>query len=638
MPRYFFDLETNGFLDVTDRVHSLVLQDVDTGEVLSCANQPGFVSLQEGVERLATAEMICGHNIIGFDLPVLRKLYPGFSPQGDVQDTLVMARLIYPTDHLRDWDMRLRHKQASGGENTRPTFPATLIGRHSLEAFGHRLGLLKGDYATEMKAQGLDPWATWNPAMQDYCQLDVRVTSILYQKMLETKPSQVALDLEHAVAPIIFRQQQHGFLFDLKGAHALHGELIQRKVELERELQNTFKPWVVEKLFTPKVNNKKLGYTKGVTVIKRKTVVFNPGSRDHIANRLEALYDWRPSEFTKTGKPKIDDEVLGALPWPETKILAEYLMIEKRLGALLEGAQSWLRLVKDTGRIHGSVITNGAVTGRMTHQRPNMAQVPSTRAPYGLQCRSLFTVPEGKRLVGCDASALELRCLASYMSLYDEGKYQRVVLDGTKEEGTDIHSVNARALGLDPKQSYAVQGKNQSGRDLSKTWFYAFIYGAGDEKLGTVLGLPAGPKACKRGKTSRASFLKNLPALGKLVADVQRAVKERGYLRGLDGRILKIRSAHAALNTLLQSAGAVLMKKALVICDRGLNDAGYHPGRHYEFVANVHDEFQIEINEDIADAVGLIAKASIGKAGEALSFRCPLDGDYSIGKTWADTH
>ena len=277
---------------------------------------------------------------------------------------------------------------------------------------------------------------------------------------------------------------------------------------------------------------------------------------------------------------------------------------------------------EDSGRIHGGVITNGAVTGRMTHQRPNITQVPTTRAPYGNQCRALFTVPKGKLLVGCDASALELRCLAHYMSLYDGREYQRAVLGGSKEEGTDSHSVNARALELDPKQSYAVQGKSQSGRDLSKTWFYAFIYGAGDEKLGTTLGLAAGAKARKRGTASRACFLKNLPALGRLVKDVQRVAKERGYLIGLDGRILPIRSLHSALNTLLQSAGAVLMKKA-VICDQDLSFAGYVPGCHHEFVANAHDEFQNESNEDIADAVGLIAKASIGKAGEAFSFRLP---------------
>ena len=266
------------------------------------------------MDRLAAAEMISGHNIINFDIPVLHKLFPNFAPKGEVRDTLVMARLIYPSDHLRDWDMRLRRKQANQGD---VSFPSALIGRHSLEAFGHRLGLLKGDYSAEMKAKGLDPWAAWNPEMQDYCQLDVRVTATLFQKMMETRPSETALTLEHQVAAIIFRQQQHGFLFDVKAAKALHAELVQRKVELEQDLQKTFQPWIVETLFTPKVNNKKLGYTKGVTITKRKTVVFNPGSRDHIADRLKATYNWRPTEFTEKGKPKVDDEVLGKLPWPE---------------------------------------------------------------------------------------------------------------------------------------------------------------------------------------------------------------------------------------------------------------------------------------------------------------------------------
>jgi DNA polymerase I-like protein with 3'-5' exonuclease and polymerase domains len=267
-----------------------------------------------------------------------------------------------------------------------------------------------------------------------------------------------------------------------------------------------------------------------------------------------------------------------------------------------------------------------------------MAQVPGSKAPYGERCRALFTVPQGKKLVGCDADALELCCLAGYMARYDNGAYIKVVLEGDKSQGTDIHSVNARALGLDPKQKYPVNGKNVTGRDIAKVWFYAFIYGAGDMKLGFILGETNEAKAKKKGKKSRQRFLENLPALKTLTEKVKAMLKKRGHLKGLDGRRLHPRFDHSALNTLLQSAGAVIMKMALVIADEALIGQEFLPGRHYEFVANVHDEFQIEADEDRAETVGRMAKDSIRLAGERLGFACPLSGSFDIGDNWAQTH
>jgi DNA polymerase I-like protein with 3'-5' exonuclease and polymerase domains len=289
-------------------------------------------------------------------------------------------------------------------------------------------------------------------------------------------------------------------------------------------------------------------------------------------------------------------------------------MLTKRIGQVGEGRHSWLASERE-GKIHGSVNTNGAVTGRMTHASPNIAQVPSVRAPYGKECRSLFKAETGRRLVGCDADALELRCLAGYMALYDGGKYVKTVLGGRKEDGTDMHSINSRTLGCD--------------RDTAKTWFYAFIYGAGDRKLGSILG--KGPRA---GTQSRTAFLRSLPALDKLVKRVQDRAASRGHLLGLDGRHLRVRSEHAALNTLLQSAGAIFMKQALVLLDETLKAHGLD----YEFVANVHDEWQIEAREDHAEEVGRLAVSAIQRAGEWFEFGCPLTGNFVIGQTWADTH
>ena len=612
--RLIFDIETNGLLDTLDRVHSLCIKDTDTGQTWSCAEDVRYTSIEDGLLLLEQAEVIIGHNVINFDVPAIQKVYPWWKPKGIVRDTIVCARLMWPSDDLKERDFR-RHKKGN--------FPGNLIGNFSLEAWGYRLGEYKGDYK--------GPWDTWSVEMQDYCVQDIEVTDKLW-KLIEGKnwPEQ-SVKLEHDVQWIIARQERYGFLFDQQKAAGLYATLVQRKVELNALLQDAFPPWEVCTPFTPKVNSKKFGYVKGVPTVKRKTIIFNPGSRDLIARCLKEKYGWEPTEFTGEGKPKVDEDVLSNLDYPEAKLLSEYLMVEKRMGQVSTGKEAWLKHVNaKTGRIHGRITTNGAVTGRMTHSKPNIGQVPGTTdkktgkpMPYGRECRELFIVPKGKKLVGCDADALELRCLAGYMAKYDGGAYIKTVLEGKKELGTDMHSVNAKALA--------------TIRDIAKIWFYAFIYGAGDFKLGTILGTAKG-KEMSAGKNSRARFLKNLPALGKIIEKVGEKVQQKGFLKGLDGRILRVRSAHSAFNTLLQSAGAILMKAALVILDEDLQAAGYVPGVNYEFVANVHDEFQIECDEDIADDVGKRAVTAIIRAGEFFNFGCPLNGNYEVGNAWAETH
>jgi len=643
MSRFVFDIETNGLLNSLDRVHSLVLKDIDTGEVISCADQAGYRPVEEGVRLLAEAEQIVGHNIIRFDIPALKKVYPWFDvEQGRVRDTMVWSRLIYPKDDLRDRDFKTRKKTG---------IPGKLTGSHSLEAWGYRLRVYKGDFGKEThNSKDDETWAYWSREMQDYCEQDVEVTYSLHNKLVtrstqiekDGKPafSEQSIDLEHRVAWIVARQERYGFAFDVPAAEQLCAVLMGRRAELETELQKAFPPrWRPKGEFTPKRSNRKMGYVEGCPFSKVEYTPFNPGSRQHVAEWLQVLRGWEPQEFTNDGHPKVNETTLSGLPYPEAKLLAEYFMVGKRLGQLAEGDNAWLKMVDQDGRIHGSVNTNGAVTGRMTHAFPNIAQVPGSKSPYGHECRALFTVPKEKKLVGCDADSLELRCLAGYMARYDGGEYIKVVLQGDKSQGTDNHSVNCRALGMDPKAKYPMDGKEISGRDIAKTWFYAFIYGAGDWTLGFTMGKRGKDAAIKKaGKTSRSNFLKNLPALGTLTNKVKGKVKKQGFLRGLDGRKLRIRSDHAALNTLLQSAGAIIMKQALVILDDDLQAAGYVPGLHYEFVANVHDEWQIESDEGIAEHVGQIAKDSIRKAGEVLGFRCPLDGSFDIGMSWAETH
>jgi DNA polymerase I-like protein with 3'-5' exonuclease and polymerase domains len=283
--------------------------------------------------------------------------------------------------------------------------------------------------------------------------------------------------------------------------------------------------------------------------------------------------------------------------------LKEYLMLQKRIAQI----ESWLSAVESDGRVHGRVITNGAVTGRMTHMSPNMAQIPNSSAVYGPECRNLWIVEKGNRLVGIDASGLELRMLAHYMN---DDEYTSEVVSG------DIHTANQKAAGLET-------------RNQAKTFIYAFLYGAGSPKIGSIVGGGA-----KEGQNLITSFLRNTPKLKALREKVSRIYSQKGWLPGLDGRKLLVRSEHSSLNTLLQGAGAIVMKQALVILKRELTrEKIWH-----EFKVNVHDEWQIETKEETADKVGQLGTWSIEEAGKVLKMRCPLGGEYRTGLTWKDTH
>jgi DNA polymerase I len=659
-----FDIETNGLLDELDRVHLLVIKDMADGSIQMYRRNDVEDTIEVGLRRLMEAtqagRLIAGHNVIKFDIPAIKKVYPWWHvKESRVRDTLVLSRLMFPD--LWDNDQKLR-KQGK--------LPGHLMGRYSLEAFGYRLGNFKGDYSGK--------WNEWNQEMEDYCYQDGHVTGDLWDKLESKEWDPRSVLLETKVAFILARQERHGFLFDPDGAAKLYSTLVKERLRLTESINAAMGPRYLTdgKLEsipgTPyrghlvtksrSVQQENLGpnpkapiykgrgsakyvagyklhtfdYTEGAPYTPIKHTPFNSSSRQHIALWFKRKYGWEPDEFTPDGAPKVDDEVLNRLPFPEARKLRDYLLVEKRIGQLAEGNEAWMRRVGDDGRLHGSVITNGAVTGRMTHSKPNMGQVPSSKALYGPECRALFCVPRGKVLVGCDADALELRDLAGFMARYDNGEYIRTVLEGDKSRGTDMHSVNARALGLDPKKVYR---DGETGRDIAKTWFYAFIYGAGDEKLGYIILNRKGDEARKAGAKSKKSFMKSLPALGELVKAVRHKVKTVGHLVGLDGRLLKIRSPHAALNTLLQSAGAVQMKMALVILDEALQqDHGLVPGKDYEFVANVHDEWQMEVTEGLEKLAGEAAADSIRRSGEFFGFRCPLAGNYEVGRNWAETH
>ena len=523
---------------------------LDTKEVKTWTNAQDFNKF------LQQAVLIIAHNGISFDYPVLNRVWKTSIRLSQVRDTLVMSRLSNPSRE----------------------------GGHSLANLAKLVNRTKKEYD--------DFEGGLTDDMILYCQEDVIICGELYLYLLQELKgfSEQSIDLEHKVQAIIAKQEKHGFKLDTVKAQCLLGQWKRRLSDIEEELQTIFPPIITQR-FSEKTGKQ----------LKDDVEVFNPGSRQQIAKRLVEK-GWKPTKHTEKGAVIVDESVLDGVDIPEAKRIAEYLLIQKRVAQV----ESWLEFVSDERRVHGKVITNGAVTGRMTHHSPNMAQVPSSSSPWGHECRDCWTVDDGKVLVGADASSLELRMLAHYMK--DES-YAKEIVEG------DVHTKNQLAAGLET-------------RAQAKTFIYALLYGAGPAKIGKIVGGSA-----KDGQELIGNFLRNTPALKILREKVER-LSEQGTLPGLDGRKLQVRSAHAALNTLLQSAGAIVMKQGLVLLSKKIQQQKLKAN----FVANVHDEWQIECSQEDADAVGKLAVSSIKEAGEVLGLRCPLDGEYKKGTTWAQTH
>jgi len=569
-----FDIETDD-LDAT-KVWCIVAKEVD-----GTTYKFGPDELEDGLDLLRSAKTLIGHNIIGFDLPVLKKLF-NFTYSGKIIDTLVMSRLYNP---IRE-------------------------NGHSLKTWGYRLGIPK---------QEQPEFDNYTPQMLDYCVQDVVLNEAVY-KFLQKEGmgfSKQSFDLEQLTAVIMREQERTGFYFDSKQAMTLLAKLKQNMADVEDEVQKTFKPkWVDDKLVTPYIRKDGELSKRGLTdeeysniltsnnhepFMRKKLVEFNLGSRKQIGEYL-IDFGWKPERFTPTGQPIVDEATLKKIEHiTEAKLIADFLLYQKRIAQV----SSWIDELKDD-RVHGRVIPNGTITGRMTHRGPNMAQVPNIHSPYGKECRSCWTVPEGYRLVGIDASGLELRMLAHYMN---DADYIEEVING------DIHSTNQKLAGL-------------KTRDQAKTFIYALIYGAGDAKIGSIIN-----GDIKKGKALKKRFFANLPALKKLRDRVQQA-SNRGFLKGIDGRRIHVRSQHSSLNTLLQGGGAIVMKQAMInlyqLIQLNTFDA--------KFVANIHDEWQLQVKESQADCVGRLGVESIEKVTEQFNMRCNLTGEYKIGGNWSETH
>ncbi len=450
---------------------------------------------------------------------------------------------------------------------------------HSLKAWGDRLGFPKGDVET---------FEVYTPDMLEYCKQDVNITHKLFQ-ILQSEGkgfSRSSIRLEHNVRVIIDQQEKNGFAMDMRKAMGLYNKLKDEANGLEKWAVTTFDPTVVE------------------LKTKTKYIPFNIGSRQQIASRLIEL-GWKPKQHTDKGNIIINEAVLDKIDMPEAKKFSRFFLLQKRIAQI----KSWIEACDDRdGRVHGRVMTLKTITGRMSHHSPNMAQIPAVRSPYGKECRDCWTVdnPYTHSIVGTDASGLELRCLAHLMN---DTTFTDILLTG------DIHTHNMKMAGL-------------TDRDQAKTFIYAFMYGAGASKIGQIVGAGA-----KEGQILINKFLNSMPALKRVRDSVTKAASKK-LIRGIDGRLLHIRSPHSALNTLIQGAGAIVCKLWLINMIKRINRTGVDA----KLVASIHDEYQFEVlNKDI-NKFGQITKDAMKDTEKQLQMKCPLDSEWKVGKTWAETH
>ena len=585
--RVFADIETDGLLDSMTKIHCIVLMD-DAG--VACYHdapdiQPCEGSVHMGVQTLMllieSGDDVVFHNGIGFDVPAISKLYPAFAKVAydlwSVDDSLLAARAVVPDPSHIDYRI--------------DGFPKELVGRHSLKAWGQRLGLLKDEIETD--------WADFTQEMLDYCIKDVKVLGRLWQELEDVHgltPKIYSRELGFSQA--IKRMNKNGFAFDEGAATKLYARLSAEREALNEKVDGAFPPQRISKYKrAPKTLDPDLHQVDEEGAVW-KMRPFNPQSRMQIADGFIKKYGWKPVLFTPAGQPLLDEGVLRKMPYPEAALFAERMRLSKMIGMLAEGEQSWMKLVRG-GRIYADVRHNGTRTHRCTHRRPNLGQ--TDRDP---EMRGLFCAAPGKVLLGCDLSGLELRCLAHYMA--DE-KYTEVLLEG------DIHTHNMKAWGV-------------TDRSLGKRLTYACLYGGGDALLGDILG---GDQ--RKGTAARKRFLKNLPALDRLIKNAKSVARKRGWLKSLDGRPT-FTPEHAALNSLLQSAGAILAKEWVIRVDRVLSkyDA--------RLVAMVHDEVQIECLPEHAKEIGSLVVEAAAAAGRSLGLKLPMAAEYSIGQNWAQTH
>ena len=561
------DIETDS-LDAT-KIHCIVARNTESGDNYAFVGDDCYNKFPKFIEK--HAEKIIMHNGVAFDAPILNRLAGTNIKLPQIEDTLIMSQLFNPER----------------------------INGHSLDSWGKRFGLPKLEF---------NDFSKFTNEMLTYCKRDVELTHKVYNHLkLEGKNfSDYSLRLEHDIRSIVSKQEKNGFYLDQQKAMELRARLEDQAEDIEKNVHKTFPPLKREEEFVPKVNNKTRGYEKGVPFTKVSYEKFNLASRKQIAERLMML-GWKPDKFTDKNSPIVDEGVLSKITnIPEAKLIAKYLLLKKRTSQI----SSWLDEVSNTtGRVHGRVLTLRCVSGRMSHNSPNMAQIPATYSPFGKECREVWTTdkPDTHVIFGTDASGLELRMLAHYIDTPD---YTNEILNG------DIHTKNMNMAGL-------------TNRDQAKTFIYAFLFGAGAKKISTIVG----SKDLTLGKKLIDKFLSELPRLKSFRSQVEEAAQS-GKVRGLDGRLFNVRSAHKAVNTIIQGAGAIACKVWL----RNMMKHVYKKGLDVKLIASIHDEYQFEVNKNDIQSMGEVVKLSIKETTEQLNLKCPLDAEFKTGSSWADTH
>ena len=616
-----FDLEANGLYETADKIWCIIAKDVEDG-VLFKWSVDSTLPREVIEETLSSATELIGHNIINYDLPLLKKLW-GWEPSKDckITDTLVLSYLANP-DRPRPYNY-----EGKGGP-------------HSLEAWGYRVGKGKPEH---------EDWSQFSKEMLHRCKEDVEINHLTYNIVHEeTKDFPKALEIEHDIARIISEQEHHGILFDSNRATSYVGELSEKINRIDREIVPKL-PKTLEKIGSVPVNNPFLktgGYRKqtqdyldeAYSNYCHKSLVggpftrirfndFDVGSTEQIKGYL-LDNGWQPDNWNyskATGErtsPKLEGSfngVDGEIP----KRIKERITLRHRRSQI----QGWLDRLRDDGRLSAGAFTCGTNTGRMKHF--TVVNVPKANSDketgqliwdtdkqkdfFGTQMRSLFIVPEGYKMVGHDASGLELRMLAHFM---DDLEFTEAILTG------DIHEFNRTKAGL-------------QFRDDAKTFIYGFLYGAGNEKLGRIVNGDA-----RDGAELKKRFLDSLPKLKRLIDRVKRA-SGKGYLKGFDGRQIRMRYndegnilRHKALNTLLQGNGAIIMKQSCIMLWDEVRKANL---KAYK-VLDMHDEGQAEVWNTDVELYSQLAVQSIQDAGKHFNLNILLDGQAKIGNNWAETH
>ena len=429
------------------------------------------------------------------------------------------------------------------------------------------------------------------------------------------------MKLEMRMAELMSQQEASGFRFDMEAATRVRAELQQEFDDITKQILSTYL-YVPGKVFTPKRKDAKKGYHSGAPMTK--LLDFNPTSRQHIAWALQTFRGARFTKVTETGKPKVDEATISEIRdtalsqgnqqlHDECELFIRLLTLQKWLGQLSEGTNSWFNTIENDGCIHHSC-TLATQTGRNAHRGPNLGQVVS--APWA---RELFVPHPGHMMVGADLEGLELRCLGHYLSRFDDGAFAEVVLNG------DIHQQNADRVGCTRKEV--------------KTITYAFIYGAGDVKLGHSLSPELSDAQKKQlGGELRRKFLDAIPGLEPLIDAVKQRVRSSGRLIGLDRRPIFCKAEHASLNYLLQSCGAIISKRWVVIGQELLDEAGLTYDRDYTRCAYVHDEVQLSVVPQEVDRVKQLLENAAPLAGKYYDFRVPIAASAGSGKSWQETH